>query len=211
MNISNSTGQVEASSERQSSKRRATMQACMRNNGSPALFSSAFSLSMGATFLGIRECFSFTSCTCFTVFCQHHVHALVSDSVRVCFRGKARQVVAFMESMNKNNEQAHRENLTCTLADHPSSMYRAVASSSSSLPVPRQSKVVLQRQYREREGECFNALRDVIKELTGEELQKRQEILRKAIDLLLAALELRKQREAQVVRPTSYEKHSSYC
>ncbi|KAG6377603.1 hypothetical protein JVT61DRAFT_15421 [Boletus reticuloceps] len=60
-------------------------------------------------------------------------------------------------------------------------MYRAVASSSSPLPVPRQSKVVLQRQYREREGECFNALRDVINELTGEELQKRQEILRKGL------------------------------
>lgn len=47
--------------------------------------------------------------------------------------------------------------------------------------MPRQNKVILQRQYREKEGECFNTLRDLIKELTGEELQTRYEILRKGV------------------------------
>ncbi|KAH0835861.1 hypothetical protein J3R83DRAFT_9732 [Lanmaoa asiatica] len=48
-------------------------------------------------------------------------------------------------------------------------------------PMPRQSKVISQRQYRANEGECFNTLRQVINELTGEELQTRQEILRKGM------------------------------
>ena len=43
----------------------------------------------------------------------------------------------------------------------------------------RPSKVILQRGYREKEGVCFHMLRDVIKDLTGEELRTRQEILRK--------------------------------
>ncbi|KAG8216915.1 hypothetical protein J3R82DRAFT_7191 [Butyriboletus roseoflavus] len=47
-----------------------------------------------------------------------------------------------------------------------------------SLP-SQQNKVILQREYREKEGECFSTLRDVIKDLTGEELRTRQEILRK--------------------------------
>ncbi|KAG6377597.1 hypothetical protein JVT61DRAFT_15415 [Boletus reticuloceps] len=111
-------------------------------------------------------------------------------------------------------------------------MYGAAAPSSplSSESVPRQSKVVLQRQYREKEGECFHALRDVINELTGEEPQTRQEILRKglwivchqcgllidlpfafkATGLLLAASNIRKLREGeegevQVVHPMPYE------
>lgn len=62
-----------------------------------------------------------------------------------------------------------------------SQQFGAVAPSSSVLPMPRQNKVVLQRQYREKEGECFNTLRDVIKELTGDELQTRQDILRKGM------------------------------
>lgn len=37
----------------------------------------------------------------------------------------------------------------------------------------------MQRQYREKEGECFNTLRDVIKEVSGDEIHTRQEILRK--------------------------------
>lgn len=50
----------------------------------------------------------------------------------------------------------------------------------SSLPFPsRQTKATMQKQYREKEGECFNMLRDAIKGLTGEEPQTRQEILRK--------------------------------
>lgn len=60
-------------------------------------------------------------------------------------------------------------------------MYYAGQSSPPSSPSPpsRQNKVVLQREYREKEGECFNMLRDVIGDLTGEELRTRQEILRK--------------------------------
>lgn len=51
-----------------------------------------------------------------------------------------------------------------------------------SLPSPsRPSKVILQRGYREKEGECFQMLRDVIKGHTGEELRTRQEILRKGL------------------------------
>ncbi|KAH0826683.1 hypothetical protein J3R83DRAFT_5073 [Lanmaoa asiatica] len=85
----------------------------------------------------------------------------------------------------------------------------------------------MQRQYREKEGECFNTLRDVIKKLTGEELQTRQEILRKgrsshvniprvaaniftpkAIELLTVS-ETGKQTVTQVVRPAPYEMLSS--
>lgn len=48
-----------------------------------------------------------------------------------------------------------------------------------SLPPSRQSKVVMQRRYRKREGACIDTLRSVIKELTGKEPQTRKEILRK--------------------------------
>ncbi|KAG9313361.1 hypothetical protein JVU11DRAFT_5676 [Chiua virens] len=53
------------------------------------------------------------------------------------------------------------------------------SSSRPSSPSSRQNKVIIQRQYREKEGECFVILRDVIKKLTGDELQTRQEILKK--------------------------------
>lgn len=43
----------------------------------------------------------------------------------------------------------------------------------------RQNKVILQREYRKKEEKCFSILRDVIKDLTREELRTRQEILRK--------------------------------
>ncbi|KAF8556808.1 hypothetical protein OG21DRAFT_1520830 [Imleria badia] len=46
-------------------------------------------------------------------------------------------------------------------------------------PPSRQNRVVLQREYREKEAECFNILRDIIKDLTGEELRRRQEVLKK--------------------------------
>ena len=46
-------------------------------------------------------------------------------------------------------------------------------------PPLRQNRVVLQREYRGKEAECFNILRDVIKDLTGEDLRRRQEILKK--------------------------------
>ncbi|KAF8549583.1 hypothetical protein OG21DRAFT_1515036 [Imleria badia] len=65
--------------------------------------------------------------------------------------------------------------------DSSSSGYRAGISSSPPSSMPRHNKVILQRQYREKECECFNTLRDVINELTGEELQTRQEILRKGV------------------------------
>ncbi|KIK96528.1 hypothetical protein PAXRUDRAFT_825845 [Paxillus rubicundulus Ve08.2h10] len=52
------------------------------------------------------------------------------------------------------------------------------------LPAPRPGKADLQRAYRSKEVESFNLLRDVIKDITGEEIQTRNEILRKAIDLL---------------------------
>jgi len=76
-------------------------------------------------------------------------------------------------------------------------------------PPPRQNKVILQRGYREKEGDCFKMLRDVIKDLTGEELRTRQEILRKATDLLLSISweKSRGQRETQASSSalTSYE------
>ncbi|KAH7887091.1 hypothetical protein F5I97DRAFT_1104230 [Phlebopus sp. FC_14] len=49
---------------------------------------------------------------------------------------------------------------------------------------PRQNKTMLQRQYREKEGESFNLLRDTIKELTNEEPQTRYDVLTKATQLL---------------------------
>ena len=52
-------------------------------------------------------------------------------------------------------------------------------------PSAGRSKVVKQRRYRKREGEYFNTLRDVIKELTGDEPQKRQEILMKGCCLIV--------------------------
>ncbi|KAF8838797.1 hypothetical protein BDN67DRAFT_1004091 [Paxillus ammoniavirescens] len=55
---------------------------------------------------------------------------------------------------------------------------------SSHSPSPRPAKADLQRAYRSKEVESFNLLRDVIKDLTGEEIQTRNEILRKAIELL---------------------------
>ena len=64
--------------------------------------------------------------------------------------------------------------------DH-SQQLRSVTPSSPSSSMPRQNKVVQQRQYREKEGECFNMLRDVIHKLTGEELQTRHDILRKGM------------------------------
>ncbi|KAF8438015.1 hypothetical protein L210DRAFT_942759 [Boletus edulis BED1] len=78
--------------------------------------------------------------------------------------------------------------------------------SPSPLPLPPRNKVITQRHYREKEGECFNALRDVIKQLTGEELVTRYEILRKAIDLLLFLPEIKMQEQAgPVVLPAPYE------
>ncbi|KAF9225699.1 hypothetical protein BS17DRAFT_815416 [Gyrodon lividus] len=61
-------------------------------------------------------------------------------------------------------------------------IYRSPSRSLS--PPPRQNKTMLQRQYREKEGESFSILRNVIKELAGEKPQTRQEILRKATELL---------------------------
>ncbi|KIJ05587.1 hypothetical protein PAXINDRAFT_103716 [Paxillus involutus ATCC 200175] len=55
---------------------------------------------------------------------------------------------------------------------------------SSHSPSPRPAKADLQRAYRTKEVESFNLLRDVIKDITGEEIQTRNEILRKAIELL---------------------------
>lgn len=48
----------------------------------------------------------------------------------------------------------------------------------------RQSKAIQQKQYRDKEGECINTLRDVINELTGQELQTRHEILTKGLYLI---------------------------
>ncbi|KAI9569895.1 hypothetical protein HD554DRAFT_460956 [Boletus coccyginus] len=78
----------------------------------------------------------------------------------------------------------------------------------SSTPPQQNSKVAMQRQYREKEAECFNALRDVITKLTGEELQTRHEILRKAIDLLSSVSETRRQGQGQVTPPVPYEAYS---
>lgn len=47
--------------------------------------------------------------------------------------------------------------------------------------MPRESKAISQRRYRENEKECFNTLREVINELAGEEPQTRQEILTKGM------------------------------
>ncbi|KAI9569894.1 hypothetical protein HD554DRAFT_461201 [Boletus coccyginus] len=75
-----------------------------------------------------------------------------------------------------------------------------------SLPSPsRPSKVILQRGYREKEGECFQMLRDVIKGHTGEELRTRQEILRKATDLLLTLPMTGGQSEIQASTMIPYE------
>ncbi|KIJ61537.1 hypothetical protein HYDPIDRAFT_42515 [Hydnomerulius pinastri MD-312] len=54
----------------------------------------------------------------------------------------------------------------------------------SQSPPPKVNKTILQRQYREKEGESFNLLRDAIKELTGEDPGTRSEILSKATQLL---------------------------
>jgi hypothetical protein len=61
------------------------------------------------------------------------------------------------------------------------SQYRGGSPSSPPSPSPRQNKVALQKQYREKESNAVYTLRDVIKELTGEELQTRYEILRKGV------------------------------
>jgi hypothetical protein len=52
---------------------------------------------------------------------------------------------------------------------------------SSHSPSPRPAKADLQRAYRTKEVESFNLLRDVIKDITGEEIQTRNEILRKGV------------------------------
>ncbi|KAG9313360.1 hypothetical protein JVU11DRAFT_5675 [Chiua virens] len=56
---------------------------------------------------------------------------------------------------------------------------------------PRPDKASIQREYREKEGECITMLRVIIRNLTGEELRTRQEILRKAIEILKTAPELK--------------------
>ncbi|OJA08786.1 hypothetical protein AZE42_01319 [Rhizopogon vesiculosus] len=48
----------------------------------------------------------------------------------------------------------------------------------------KQSKIASQRQYRVKEGDGFQELRDVIRSLTGEAPQTRREILTKAAELL---------------------------
>lgn len=54
-----------------------------------------------------------------------------------------------------------------------------LANSPSPPPQTRQSKAVMQKQYREKEVDCFNTLRDIIKQITKEELQTRYDILTK--------------------------------
>ncbi|KIJ63481.1 hypothetical protein HYDPIDRAFT_112900 [Hydnomerulius pinastri MD-312] len=66
------------------------------------------------------------------------------------------------------------------------SFNRSPSSSLSPSPSPKQNKTILQRQYREKEGETFQLLREAIKDLTGEDLGTRTEILSKATQLLRA-------------------------
>ncbi|KAF8137571.1 hypothetical protein EV363DRAFT_1156887 [Boletus edulis] len=94
-------------------------------------------------------------------------------------------------------------------------------------PEPRQSKVISQRGYREKEVDGFNMLRNVIKTITGEELRTRQEILRKgcssygilwmttdifvweATDLLLYYPEIGKQSMGQASNLAAFEAPNS--
>ena len=48
-----------------------------------------------------------------------------------------------------------------------------------SSPPPRQNKAISQKEYREKEGEGFNILRNVIRNITGEDPGTRLEILKK--------------------------------
>ncbi|KAG2079797.1 uncharacterized protein F5147DRAFT_762778 [Suillus discolor] len=49
---------------------------------------------------------------------------------------------------------------------------------------PKQSKIASQRQYRVKEGDGFQELKDVIRSVTGETPQTRRETLKKAAQLL---------------------------
>ncbi|KAG6377381.1 hypothetical protein JVT61DRAFT_15177 [Boletus reticuloceps] len=87
--------------------------------------------------------------------------------------------------------------------------YQVPSPLNSPFPLPQKNKVITQRQYREKEAECFNALRDVIKQLTGEELVTRVDangFTLEAIDLLLPLPEIRMQEQAgPVIPPAPYE------
>ncbi|KAN0084135.1 hypothetical protein V8E55_007639 [Tylopilus felleus] len=79
-------------------------------------------------------------------------------------------------------------------------------SSPSPSPLPsRQNKASLQKEYRKEEGESFNALRDAIRNLTGEELRTRLEILRKAVDLITSFSGAENHTIAQNNTLTTYE------
>ncbi|KAF9235543.1 hypothetical protein BU15DRAFT_64730 [Melanogaster broomeanus] len=66
---------------------------------------------------------------------------------------------------------------------HPQA-YASRSSSEAQDSPARQRKSSLQRQYREKEQEHFTLLRDAVKELTGEDPPTRQEILKKARELV---------------------------
>ncbi|KAG2155812.1 uncharacterized protein EDB93DRAFT_53478 [Suillus bovinus] len=64
-------------------------------------------------------------------------------------------------------------------------------------PVPKQSKIASQRQYRVKEGDGFQELKTAIRLITGETPQTRRETLKKAAELLR---ELSREHDGEISR-----------